>query len=258
MNRSAPTRTAVRFLVAVVVALSAFAISPGDASALSPNPNANFWDSAPGSPNYNHSGVIVEGLGLYSCSYSLSSLESGTIASLNSSHTTLAEISPQSGCATIAQYETAVKDIENYVSDHLTKSEAYWGGVILDEEPDFGFSYSQLHTLNGYVGNLLTNNPYGGWWFTNLATYSGYWTQAQYTDLTVDANGDPAPQVYTNFEASAANGAGFTENMVTTWSGAPSPYNTASYAWGKIDGNPFEAYFGFSSVKYWTWPYTSA
>lgn len=254
---TARTRRRRSPLKVAVGCMLVFCLIPAQlASAQSPYPNGSWADWAPNNVQYGANGIIIEGLGMFGCGYSLSSVKAATVQTINDGHATLTEVSPQSYCASLSQYEIAIGGLINYVEVYADDPGKYWGGVILDEEPGFGFSVSQLITLNQYVESKIATLASGAtWWWTNIGNCQSCWSQSQYTSLTTDAGGYPAPQVYNDFMATQANGAGFTENMVTTSAEADYPYDSASYAIGKVYGQPFYASFG-GSYHYWTWPWT--
>jgi hypothetical protein len=247
-----------------LVALAA--LGAGDAMAQSPAPNAYFLDWAPGNHTSTTNGLQVEGLGSIGCSYSQSSIESAAVYDLNTRRqATIIEISPQSYCGSISQYESLVNNITNYVEKYAsTHAGNLWGGFILDEEPGFSFTYSQLMTLNTYVSNRLISTPGVTWWYENQGNCSGCWTQAQYDNLTLSNSyaGIAAPQVYNNFMRDQANNSGFNYQMVNCWSGAPYPYDVGctvgmyphtngSYAAASINGAPWDQRFGTNYNFQW-------
>jgi hypothetical protein len=265
MNRPKWRALTLAPLAIGLVALAALA--GGDAMAQSPAPNAYFLDWAPGNHTSTTNGLQVEGLGGINCSYSQSSVESATVYDLNTRRqATITEISPQSVCGSISQYESLVNNITNYVEHYAaTHTANLWGGFMLDEEPGFGFSYSQLVTLNTYTANRLVSTPGITWWYENQGNCSGCWTQAQYDNLTYypgKYSGNAAPQVYNNFMRDQANSSGFNDQLINCWSGAPYPYDVGctvgfyphtngSYAAASIAGNPYNQQFGTSIHFQW-------
>lgn len=237
------------------------------AGAQSPAPNAYFLDWAPGNHTSTTNGLQVEGLGGINCTYSQSSVESATVYDLNTRHqATITEISPQSYCGSISQYESLINGITTYVEDYASSEANHlWGGFLLDEEPGFDFSYSQLVTLNTYVQNRLNSTPGITWWYENQGNCSGCWTQAEYDNLTYISgqySGNPAPQVYNDFMRDQANSSGFNFQMVNCWAGAPYPYDVGcsvgyyphangSYAASSIAGSPYNQQFGTSNNFLW-------
>jgi hypothetical protein len=231
-------------------------VSPGVATAQSPSPNSAFVDWRPGNLQYTTDGVIVEGLGMFGgCNYTLNSIEQATISSVNAHHwPTLTEISPQSACGTISQYEAAVSNLASYMDANTSWAGLKWGGVILDEESGFGFSVSQLEALNSSVATTMSTTAGISWWFTNLANCtSGCWTEQQYIDITNNSNGFPAPQVYNNYQANDVNSADNGSNMVTSNAKAPSPWNSYTYVDSQINGAPYSEEFDTGNTHLWQW-----
>ena len=258
---------AVQLLAIAGVVFLAAMSGAEPAWAQSPVPNAYFLDWAPGNHSATTNGLQVEGLGGINCSYSQSSVEAAAVYDLNTlRHATIVEISPQSGCGTISQYETLISNINAYVVAHAPNHYVQlFGGFIMDEEPGFGFSYSQLVTLNEHVSSVVTSTSGSDWWYANQGNCSGCWTQSQYNTLTYYSghyNGTPAPQVYNNFMRDQANNSGFNYQMVNCWSGAPYPYNqgctvglyphtNGSYAAQSVNGSPYNYRFGTSNAFLW-------
>lgn len=252
-----------------LIALVATAVFVGGDGAVAqlPQPNAYFENWAPGNHTSTTNGLQVEGLGGINCSYSQSSVESATVYDLNTQRqATITEISPQSGCGSISQYESLVDNIVSYVEAHAgSEANHLWGGILLDEEPGFGFSYSQLLTLNTHVSNTLRGTPGITWWYENQGNCSGCWSQSQYNALTCSSSsscGIPAPQVYNNFMRDQANNSGFNYQMINCWAGAPYPYDldciagkypftNSSYAAAVVNGAAYNQQFGTSNTFEW-------
>lgn len=221
--------------------------------AQSPYPNANFLDVSPGSSYPSgYQGVVVEGLGSNSCSYSLSSLEQSTVNFLNTPQNTITELSPQSYCASISQYESMISSLINYVNSHASNAGNRWGGIMLDEEAGsasdcsasgFGFTASQIQTLNNYVYNAVLSTPGIEWFYTEDFTPQGCWGQSTYDNIV--ANSYLAPQIPNSNMVSLANGSATCCQMVTWSSGYPYPYNSESASVNPINGSPFTE-FGFN------------
>ncbi len=261
-----PKRRSITVVIGMAIVLVLPVLIAGDAVAQSPAPNAYFLDWAPGNYSDTTNGLQVEGLGSLGCAYSQSSIESMTIYDVNTRlQATITEISPQSYCGSVSQYESLVNNITNYVETYASAHVGnLWGGFILDEEPGFGFSYSQLMTLNTYVSNRLINTPGVTWWYENQGNCSGCWTQTQYDNLTL-SNATPgiaAPQVYNNFMRDQATTSGFNYQMINCWSGAPYPYDVGctvgfypytngSYAAASIYGTPWDQRFGTNIAFLW-------
>lgn len=255
----------------IILTLSIAAVlfgPPGIAAyAQSPSPNVEFKDFAPGSSPGGVNGFIVEGLGMLNCSYSLSSVEQQTVADINSGHATITEISPQNNCIPdggqhIGAYESAINSLVSYVEAHASRASTLWGGIMLDEEPNFGLDTLHVYALNDWLYNKMLGVPGISFWYAEPGNWSGGWTQAQYADVFHDNGTDgynyssiPAPQVYNSFQASEQNALGYTNQMVTWWAGASYPWDgesgTVSYASTQISGAPYNQQFGTTHTFEW-------
>jgi hypothetical protein len=258
-------------VVSLATGLAAVTVLGADgAMAQSPAPNAYFEQWAPGSYGDNTNGLQVEGVGSLGCGPSESSIEAQTVYDINTDRqATISELSPQSICGSISQYESLVSQIASYVEANAgSRAVRLWGGIgiLLDEEPGFGFSYSQLVTLNESVYNTMLNTPGVSFWYEDQGNCPGCWTQSQYDNLTYNASvgydGIPAPQVYNSFMAGQANASGFNYQMVICPVGAYYPYDVGcsagmypytngSYAAASIAGSPYDQQFGTSYGFKW-------
>ncbi len=215
----------------------AISVLPTTTFAQSPSPNANFLNQNAGTVNLGEQGVVVEGLGMGSCSYSLSSVESTTVTYLNDSKGTYTEISPQSHCASLSSYESMISSLISYVDGHSSHAGSLWYGVMLDEEPNFGFTVPQLQSLNSYTHNAVLYSSGLTWWSAENATWSGAWSQSQFDSL--QSGSIPAPQVYNSYMAAIANGSGANYQLVTWTTDTGSPWNSESYTTGAVHGAPW-------------------
>jgi hypothetical protein len=254
-RRSRAGRPLRRF--ALIVAIAGVALtSTLAASAQSPAPGSMMFDSRPGNGWPPNAGAaVVEGLGsIGGCAYSESSIESQTVSWINQGHWVVTEISPQSTCGTIAAYESLLVRIKNYVQANATAPGSHWAGFMLDEESGYGFSASQLTTLNQYVESFMVNVPGMSWYFTEDFPNgsNGSWSLATWNTLL--ANSWPAPQVYnsymitfTNNECSTYNNC---TNNITVNSNFASPWNSPSWVTSQINGSPWSNGYWNSSL-YW-------
>jgi len=196
------------------------------------------------------SGMVVEGLGMGSCTYSLSSVEAWTVTWVNYGYDTFTEISPQSGCGTISQYETWLSQVKSYVESNAgNNAHNYWGGFMLDEETGWGFSASQYETLNAYAYNVMAGTP--GVSFLATENRPVQWSLGVWNALIAD--GWIAPQVYSTYDPPIVNGEcstyGICINMVTwesgttySQSGASNVINGAAwYGWGSYWENVYRS-----------------
>jgi hypothetical protein len=226
----------------------------GAAQAQSPTPTKFMEDSYPG--NSYPSGanaVIVEGLGSIGCSYTETSIKTWTVQWLNASHRTITEISPQSGCGTIGQYEDLLHGIESYVVTYGANPGTNWGGFMLDEEPGFGFTASQLETLNRYVETMMSGVAGMPWYFQE--DQPNGWSVATYN--TILGTSWPAGQAYTTSMVNSMNQVCSQyydcENAVTIDTYLSSPWNSASYVTGLINGSPWSNPYWGSGNWYNKW-----
>lgn len=241
----------------VLMAVSfAWTGSVDKARAQSPTPTYQMGDSYPGNgfPT-GSSAVAVEGLGSLGCSYSASSIESATVSWTSQGKKVVTEISPQSACGTISQYESLLNGILTYVETYGTNPGTYWAGFMLDEEPGFGFTASQLETLNAYVESILVTTAGLTWYFQE--DQPNGWILSTYN--TILRNSWPAGQAYTSSMVGAMNAECSTyancENLVTVDSYLASPWNSPSYVTGLVNGTPWSAsYWGTGSwYNFWTY-----
>lgn len=252
-SRLAPATGLCAALVLGLWAVTALA-APG-AWAQSPGYNRFMEDFSPGSGYPNHTGKVVEGLGLGSCLYTVGQTETATVASLNRSYFTVTEISPQSYCvgSGIAGYRAKIHSIYNYVEAHSSHAPAYWGGFMLDEEPGFGFSAAQLEALNSYVASLMNPSPGVSWYFTE--NQPNGWYLATYNSIVEGSW--LAPQVYSSSMASAVNAEcgtyGKCMNDVTVDGVGFYPWDSTGYVTGQVVGSAWHvaAWGGRLFCNYW-------
>lgn len=236
-------------MIASLLTLLAIFNAPA-AQAQSPTPNVSFTDVAPGMAAPSTNGVIVEGLGLFgTCAHRLAGLKSSTVQFINAGRATISEISPQGYCGTLSQYQSAVTELINYVEANAPAASRLWGGIMLDEEPDWAFTVTQLQTLNTYVSNAMSNTPGISWWYTENATWAGGWSQSQYNSIV--GGSIAAPQIYNSYMVAIANTSGKVFQLVTSNANAQYPFNSAAYADGQINGAPYYQQFGTSYNFQW-------
>ena len=218
-------------------------------NAQSPAPTSWMEDSRPSVGYYYGANAgIVEGLGSLGCSgayYSQSQIENQTVSWINANRQTITEISPQLGCGSISQYESLISNISSYVESHSSNPSRYWGGIMLDEEPGFSFTASQLETLNNYVYSVMASTPGVSFYFTE--NQPNGWPLSTYNSII--GGSYPAPQVYSqgaNSMAAAVNTDcsqyGYCTNLVTIDTANSYPMNNPSYITGSsglITGTPW-------------------
>ncbi|NMP24963.1 MAG: hypothetical protein BK997_05520 [Candidatus Micrarchaeum sp. ARMAN-1] len=237
------TRNVSRYLVGIAVLLSTMLIGiPGIVFAQSPTPSWFMEDSRPGNgfPSPANA-IVVEGLqlGVGGCAYSLSSTEQSTVYWINHGYQTVTEVTPYAGCGSLSAYETAINSLISYVEANASNPGRYWGGIMLDEEGGYGFTPTQLESLNSDVNNHMASTSGMSWYFEEDQPNS--WYASTYNQIL--GSSWPAPQVYTSSMADAVNTA-CTDyqdctNLVTVNSGGTSPWNSPSYVTGLIKGTPW-------------------
>ena len=106
---------------------------------------------------------------------------------------------------------------------------------MVDEEQAYGFSTSDLETLNTYVEDEVESTVGVAWWATENHTYS--WSQSTFDTIT--GSSVPADQIASSYMVSLVNGLGYSGNLVTWGSGYPYPGDTEATADAAINGTPF-------------------
>lgn len=255
---SASQRRMTFILSALLVAGSiAWTASVEAAYAQSPTPIYSIGDAYPGNGfPASSNAVAVEGLGSLGCSYSASSIESATVSWTSLGERVTTEISPQSACGTISQYESLLSGIKTYVETYGTNPGTSWAGFMLDEEPGFNFTASQLETLNAYVETLMSGTPGMSWYFQE--DQPNGWILSTYN--TILGNSWPASQAYTSSMVGAMNSECTTylkcQNLVTIDSYLASPWNSPTYVTGLVNGTPWtNSYWGTNNNWYNYWTY---
>lgn len=241
-------KSRIRILVIAVCLVLFAAIGPGSARAQSPTPTWWMGDAYPGgSYPSGANAVVVEGLGGINCSqYSLSQIESATVNWMKSNLQTITEITPQTVCGTVSQYETVIGNLIAYVEAYGNNPGRYWGGIMLDEEAGYGFSASSLEAINTYTQNAIQGTPGLSWYFTENPPED--WSVGTYNSIA--ENSWLAPQIYNQNDVNSANSACSTYsdcfNDVTVWKNNSNgyPWTCASCVTAKINGTPW-------SSSYW-------
>ena len=223
----------------------------GQALAQSPKPNVTALDYRPSTLGGTATGIVVEGVGSGACAFTLASVKAATVHYIRKHKPTWTELSPQRGCATLARYKQMIHGIVTYVRARVPGLAAtWWAGFMLDEEPNFGFSASQVISLNKYAVAQTNALPGVTFVFTENATWSGGWTQSQYNRI-VGAT-EAAPQVYNSFMVKIVNNSHQITNLVTWTKTIPAPFNTRTGASGKIKGKPYSQPFGTGKTRNWS------
>jgi hypothetical protein len=243
-----------RAIAIAAIALGGLWAVAGPASlafAQSPKPNHHFLDWRPSVFNTRSSqGVVVEGVGSGRCLYSFSSVERATLRYVKAKKPVWSEFSPQSQCASAASYKSMIHSLIRYVESRAaSRAKTYWAGIMLDEEPDFGFSVSSLISLNKYAIAQTEKLPGLTFVSTEDATWSGAWSQRQYDNIVHGTVA--APQVYNSYMVKITNNSRESENLVTVNPAMPHPFNSASYVLGRVKGSPYLGAFGTKSNTHW-------
>jgi hypothetical protein len=247
----------IRLIALVVATVSAStltsAVLSSSANAQTPSPTLHLADSAtPTFPSGANAG-IVEATGLIGRCGSLSSAESTTVSWTDSNKYVITEVSPQdysSGdCGTISQYETALSSLVTYVETYGHNPGTYWGGIMLDEEPGYDFSVSQLETLNNYVDNLMVATSGVSWFYTENQPTS--WSSNSTTNLQ-DYNGLissswAAPQAYNQNFINVVNSECSTysvcENLATVDKNFSGNWGNEGYVLPLVHGDPWSSLY---------------
>lgn len=249
-----PARRGRRAIAITAIALGGLWAVAGPASlafAQSPKPNHHFLDWRPSVFNTRSSqGVVVEGVGSGRCAYSFSSIEKATLRYVKAKKPVWTELSPQSHCASLSSYKSMIHSLIHYVrSKAPTDAKYYWAGVMLDEEPNFGFSVSSVTSLNKYAIAQTATLPGVTFVSTEDATWSGAWSQRQYDNIVHGTIA--APQVYNSYMVRITNNSRESVNLVTVNPAMPHPFNSASYVLGRVKGAPDQEAFGGKTTTYW-------
>ena len=236
-------------ILSLASSITAQGLGGGIANAQSPTPNTYMYDSYPGNSfptaapyeGSNQPGaVVVEGL--YPCEgsrYSTSSVENATRTWVNGPYGNGTQIRTITAhCQSLTAYENELKAIESYVAQSSNAS-AYWAGFMLDEEPGYGFTASQLESLNAYTESLMNTAPGASWYFTE--NQPNGWTVATYNAIV--KNSWLAPQAYTSSMISAIKSECSTyrkcTNNLTIASTFSYPYDNYQWVTAQVSGSPW-------------------
>ncbi len=245
-------------LVCTLGLAGVFATASTPASAQSPTPAWYMMDTGPGGSfppigPYHSTGanaVVVEGLGSLGCQYNENNIAYYSLVWVDEGYQTVTELSPQSYCGSLSQYETMIYDINAYMENNSSDPGRYWGGFMLDEEPNFEFSAAQLESLNSYVESLMNGDPGVSYVFTE--DQPNGWVLATYQAIT--SGSWVAPQVYSTSMANAVNADcstyGICINDVTSNADDPYPWDDYAYTTSLINGTPW--FTGDWGSGYWS------
>lgn len=164
------------------------------------------------------------------------------------------EISPEAGCGGIVTYELMVSYYDGTILNVVgsTRYNRYYGGIMVDEETDYGFS---ANTLINFDNNLFYTGRLAGRKLFSECADNGAWTQGQFNAIdagtavgnsTYKADWIPAPQIYNqvmaNYQNTALNEGAATQTLVTTTETEPGLgyWNNYTNAVNAIGGAPWE------------------
>jgi hypothetical protein len=229
------------------------------ALAQNPYPTLYMYDSAPGNPypptapfeGGGAAAIVVEGLGSNSCAYSLANIEYYSWLWSYYGYRTVTEITPQTYCGTLSQFENTLSQITSYVEKYGGPNIGYyWAGFMLDEEPGYYFTASQLEALNTYTYNLMAGTPGMSWYFTE--NQPNGWDLGTYNAII--AGSWAAPQVYSNSMLNSVNSEcstyGMCTNLVTINSTYSYPLGDSAYVCYFVTGYPWSNGFWLPGY-YW-------
>ncbi len=214
-------KISAKVAAAVAIVSAGVPIVSHEAEAQSPNP---YWyladiNTTQGFP-MGANAVVVEALGMIAnCNFSpytpneVISKVAGFIKLNGSESQAILEISPQTICDTsVTDYINAIEGAvtEIYYAVGQSEFSRYFGGVMLDEEPAYGFSPSQLD----YINQQVSANIEGSKLFTEVGYCASCWSQSSYESITTGNNGVgspsnlfyvPSPQIYNSAMATEQN-----------------------------------------------------
>jgi hypothetical protein len=247
-------RKSAKWAFVVVLASLSLWITALPSGAQSPAPNHHFGDSNPGYgfPSDGANAIVVEGAEV-GCDFTVSQIEQST-AYWVAYGPTITELTVYGPCeGSVSYYENAMETIESYVesTDGSGVADRYWGGFMLDEEGGYGFSASQLETINNYAAGLMVSTGGISWYFTEDTPNS--WALSSYTSII--GGSYPAPQTGSASMISDINSEcseyGNCTNMLTVDTCLSGSYGSESYVESHVNGSPWgdEGYWG--SYNWW-------
>jgi hypothetical protein len=217
------------------------------AAAQNPFPTGVARNTSPGlsEPNDGADVLVVEGLGagLGGCNYTLDLIKYITIAGVNAGRRTITEITPQSGCSSNLQdWKNVIYELVLSVVTQAPNSELYWGGVMLDEEPEFWTSSDDVTAfveLNAFTRSLMIAAGGVSWFFTENFVGTNGWSQQEFDLITGESF--PAPQIATDYMIQLSNSfySRYLRPILVTWSlDYPLDFASLYRAASRINGPP--------------------
>lgn len=259
----------LRGLAVVTLVVGTVAFVAGTAQAQSPTPNWYMMDTPPRGPfppeapyqTHTANAVVVFGWGSLTCvsaPYTQINIENSTTYWMTHGDQVVTNLNPQSACSggSIAPYETEIHAIEQDVESKGTDPGRYWGGFMLDEEPGYGFTKTQLESLNSYVNSLMSGTPGLSWYFTE--DQPNGWDLSTYHQIVTGSW--LAPQVYTTSMLAAVNTGcsiySMCENDVTVSANTGATWGDYRTVTGEVNGTPW--YNSVWGSGYWCNEYVYA
>jgi hypothetical protein len=240
-------RRATRWLPAVLgMVVASLVQAPSPVAAQSPSPAHDYYAVAPGTSHRTlaHDGVVVEALGMDGCDSRRLPAQADIIYYIAHHEPVWLEVSPQSACASVATFTSEIQGMLNAINSGTADAdEGLWfAGVMLDEEDGFGFTVSQLVSLNTAVQNAVATHPGHTFWslqgfVANGGNANGCdWTNAQYDSVLLA--GYQAQQIEHQCNINLVNHAAPRQALVT-WSSGYTPGNTRANASNPVTAPPY-------------------
>lgn len=247
-------------LIGLALSAGSLLWAPGLISAQSsPSPDEYMYDSKPlaaAPPQYPGEvdiprAIVVEGLGAGHCGTSTdfteAKIEQSTVTWLNNFYNVVTEITPQANCASLSTYEGEIDRIVAYVEAHASAfAPTNWAGIMIDEEPGYGFTVSQLESLNNHMASTMSGTPGMSWFF--LEDQPNGWVLSTYNAILAAGTGWPAPQAYSLSMVNAINSECSTysrcRNLVTVWNAANPQWNDPEYTLPRVNGPAWNTTYG--------------
>ena len=249
--------TGVGSLIAAAIGALVTLPSP-PAAAQSPSPSwfmedVNSYNPYPTGAN----AVVVEALGMIgSCDYGAydpHNVVSAADTWINENLQVILEVSPQTSCdSNVSDYENAINEVVAAIalgSSSSSQYNRYFGGVMLDEEPWYGYAAATLESLSTYLWDHGVGAGGTGKLYSESANAPGWWLQATFEGVTWGSGSVnvPAPQVYnlnmaeyTNQGIVDTGSAGVDVTCTADSNAATPPWNSCSYAPAQITGAPWQ------------------
>lgn len=257
MAMARPVRSPSRRVAGVgAMALVGVLVVGIPARAQSPGPNHHFYAVGVSSYDPSHAGVVVEALGMGSCDPRLSGAETMTVQYIDNDIPVWTEITPQDYCGSVSYYKGVAQTLANYVETYAnqTKASKYWAGLMMDEEDGYGFTVSQLASINTGVQNVMDGTLGVSWWSLEGFVGNGShpdgcdWTHSDYSSVL--QQGWQAQQIVHQCNANLVD-YGATDTAVTWNANYPAPGESESSASGAVSTAAYHVVLG-QYAYYWS------